>query len=593
MLSWAARGQALADWYYWFDNDKAPRASGQMSDSNTQLQIDVSQLEEGAHMLYIQVVDIAGVSSTPTASLFCKVSQLSNISKFYYWLDSNTTATELPFGEGHFVVDVSTLSQGFHVINYCAMDSEGLMSDIKSSGFYRMPIESNQKLHYWFDGDSVATEVTDYKDSFVVDVTKAKEGFNTIYFQMEDNGPTDIQAYHFVKVPQTENAGDMTLICIIDGKVVGEEKVSAHGGVVKCDMDVSNMEVGLHRAMFQLITSSGAGSTLAETYFIRTLTNADIASMQCSYTIDGIIHGVQKGTCTNGTFHFDLPVDEIEVGLHRLDYHLVADNGASTSQGSDWFYKTPLGGNSIIRYDYWLNDKNDEVHSVAVEDPKDPFQLIKLLPVPAEPIRSSCFHFEVENNKPMVYAKNDIHFLFHDKSGRWAYNDKQYIDYNVSHEITNVANLMPSQTFARPEENEIKWFKFEAEEGDTIAFRCSLATSLQVFAPNGKEIYSASGDKSVQYGGVHTWENGTYYVAVHDVTGSQTDITLDCKEFEFSTSDKLGDVNQDGKVDVTDIAIIVSIINGNALSGYKADIDNDGDVDIDDLNKLIELILKK
>lgn len=597
ILPWTARGQALADWYYWFDSDKTPRESGKLSAQNTQLNVDVSQLEVGAHMLYVQVVDAAGVSSTPVGNffyrvpvdnsiskmyytingesathgldlgngsfmldvskcrsglntinihvadnhgltsipltyLFCKVPPSTKLTKFFYWLDSSTTANELPFGEGEFVIDVSDLHQGFHVVNYCALDDEGLMTDIKSSGFYRLPVESNEKLHYWLDGDTVATEVPNYKDGFVVDVTKAIEGFNTIYFQMEDNGPADIKACHFVKVPQTENGGDMTLVCIIDGKIVGEEKVAAHGGVVKCDMDVSNMEVGLHKAMFQLITPSGSGSSIAETYFVRTLTDADIASMQCSYTIDGFIHGVEKGTCTNGAFHFDLPVDKVEDGLHRLDYRLVADNGASTIQNSEWFYKTPLGGNKIIQYDYWLNSKSDEVQSVQLSEPKDPFQLIKLLPVSKEPIRTDCFHFEVRDGVPMMYAKNDIHFRFHDKSGRYVDADKQYVDYNVKQEVKDIIELQSTQTFERPGSNRVKWFKFESNYGDSIALKSNQAVTIQVLNAVGKKLYSASGSKSVNYGGCHLFDDGTFYVAVHDVTGSGNNVTIDAKRIE-------------------------------------------------------------
>lgn len=605
MLPWAARGQALADWYYWFDYDSSPHESGKVIGQQFQIQPDVSHLATGVHTLYVQVVDTAGVYSTPVGTMFFKVPdattidklfytidteetptvldfgdgsftldvskyqpgfhritlqvmdkqngvsdvmpymfykvpQNNNLAEFRYWFDSDATVRTMPYGQGHYILDVAHLIPGFHFINYYVADGEENMTKIDNAGFFRLPVASNQKLHYWFAGDTVATQVPDFQDGFIVDVTRLQEGFNTIYFQLEDNGPTDIMIEHFIKIPQTENGGDMTLVCIIDGKVVGEEKVSAHGGVVKCDMDVSNMEVGLHKAMFQLITPSGAGSSIAETYFIRTLTNEDVASMQCSYTIDGFRHHVHKGTSTNGVFHFDLPVEDVEDGLHRIDYMLVAENGASTTQGSAWFFKTPIGGNGITQYDYWLNDKSNEVQSVVLDEPKDPFQLIKLLPVPSEPIRSSCFHFEVKDEKAMMYAKNDIHFRFHDRTGRWVDESKLYVDFNTSAAITDASQLKSTQAFARPDENDIKWFKFEAAPGDTIGFKSSQATSLQVFSPSGKEILSTMGDKSVQYTGAHTWEEGTYYVAVHDVTGSKPSITLD-----YMHMDKYDVVSQD------------------------------------------------
>lgn len=605
LLPIAARGQALSDWYYWFDTDKVPQKSGQVSDQKFRLEADVSNLSIGAHTLFVQVADTAGVYSPPIGTWFYHVPDTKNMDKLYYWvgdenimhsvdfgdgkfeldvsgiptgihslnlqvmdkkgsvsavntylfykvpasakveklrywIDAAQETKEIAYGQNNFLLDVSEYSPGFHFIYYYVVDGDGKYSAVQSAGFYRMPVEASQKLYYWFAGDTQATEVKDFRNGFVADVTRVQEGFNTMYIQFVDHGPTDIETHHFIKVAQTEGSGDLTVACIIDGEIAAEQKVPCYGGVIKLDMDVSNIEVGLHKAMFQVITPTGAGSSIAETYFIRTLSDADVATMQCSYTIDGFKHYTQKGTLTNGTFHFDLPVDEVEDGLHRIDFMLVAENGATTTSGNAWFFKTPVGGNGITQYDYWLNDKADEVTKVTLNEYQDPFKLVKLLPVPSEPIRSSCFQFEVKDENPMMYAKNDIHFRFHDRTGRWVDESKQYVDYNTSAAITDVAQLKPTQTFTRPDENDIKWFKFEAAPGDTIGFKSSQATTLQVFSPSGKEILSTMGDKSVQYTGAHTWEEGTYYVAVHDVTGSKPSVTLD-----YMHMDKYDVVSQD------------------------------------------------
>lgn len=570
MLPWTARGQALAEWYYWFDADDKPYEVGTVTNQHFQLQADVSHLNRGFHTLFVQVKDTAGIYSTPYSRMFYNMPESENrLLKFRYWFDSNGALNEQSYDNGHYLLDVSHLHPGFHFLNYYLYDETGAMTDIHSAGFYCSPIPSRQKLYYWLSGDSVATQIPDFSGDVVLDVTRANEGFNTIFFLMEDNGLSTTQSYKFIKVPQTENAGDMTLVCIIDGKVVGEKKVSAHGGMVKCEMDVSDIPTGVHKAMFQLITPSGVGSSIAETYFIRTLTNNEVASMQCSYTIDGYLHRIEKGTCSNGTFHFDLPVDEIEEGLHRIDYMLVAENGTTTTQGNAWFFKTPLGGNNIAQYDYWLNDKSDEVQSVTLDEPTDPFKLVKLLPVPSEPIRSSCFHFEVKDGKPMMYAKNDIHFRFHDKSGRWVDESKQYVDYNVSEEIKDIADLQSTQTFARLNDNDIKWFKFEAEYGDSIAVMSSQATTMQIFDSAGKLLYNTNGKGSVEYGGCHLFEDDTYYLAVHDVKGSEQSMTVDCKRinkfdvFEFTPTrmSSMGSTTIDIKGNGLEFAKSVSLTN--------------------------------
>ena len=592
ILSWAARGQAVADWYYWFDTDAAPRDSGKVTALQFQLQTDVSHLPTGAHTLYVQVADTAGVFSPPLGKFFFRVPDVSSfdklfysidteeethstdfgngtfsldvssctvglhtislqvadkqggvsgvmpylfykvpmnarLSSFRYWFDNEQTVREQPYGQGQYLLDVSQLTPGLHLVNFYVNDGENNITDVQHVGFMRMPNESNQKLHYWFDGDTITNIVDNYRDGFLVDVSRLKEGFNTIFFQMEDNGMSDICSQDFIKIPQTEGNGDMTVICVIDGRKAAEQALPINGGIIKWDMDVSNIEVGLHKAMFQIITPSGAGSSIAETYFLRTITDAEAGTMQCSYVIDGFRHYTHKGTLTNGAFHFDLPVADIEDGLHRIDYMLVADNGVTTTQGSAWFFKTPVGGNCITQYDYWLNSKSDEMQSVALDTPTDPLKLINLLPVTAEPIRSSCFHFELKDGRPMMFAKNDIHFRFHDKSGRWVDADNQYADYSVNREIEPVGELQATQTFPRVEIDSIRWYTMQAAPGDTAAFRLSQAATLQVFAPSGKEVLKASESASVKWSGIHTWEEGTYYVAVHDVMGSQSNMTLD------------------------------------------------------------------
>ena len=129
----------------------------------------------------------------------------------------------------------------------------------------------------------------------------------------------------------------------------------------------------------------------------------------------------------------------------------------------------------------------------------------------------------------MMYAKNDFHIAFYDVSGRRVDESRQFVDYNVSQPITNLTPLETTQTFARPGENEVKWFTFEAEYGDSIALKTNQPVSIQVFDATGKEVYATSADKSVKYGGCHLLADGTCYVAVHDVTGTGSNVTLDAQ----------------------------------------------------------------
>ena len=61
-----------------------------------------------------------------------------------------------------------------------------------------------------------------------------------------------------------------------------------------------------------------------------------------------------------------------------------------------------------------------------------------------------------------------------------------------------------------------------------------------------------------------------------------------------SAQDLLGDVNEDGAVNVTDVMMMVNDIIGKPASGYvreKADLNNDGTVTITDVMMLVNIIV--
>ena len=106
---------------------------------------------------------------------------------------------------------------------------------------------------------------------------------------------------------------------------------------------------------------------------------------------------------------------------------------------------------------------------------------------------------------------------------------KQYIDYNVKEEITDITELKESGTykFTRPEENKIKWFKFEAKTGDSISLYTNKMSTFEVFKANNNErIYTKTSNKSIEANGFYAPEDGSYYVAVHDVVQNENEVSL-------------------------------------------------------------------
>ena len=62
--------------------------------------------------------------------------------------------------------------------------------------------------------------------------------------------------------------------------------------------------------------------------------------------------------------------------------------------------------------------------------------------------------------------------------------------------------------------------------------------------------------------------------------------------YKLSKTTLFGDINLDGKVDVTDVTTLVNmILNGETANLELADINADGKVDVSDVTALVNIIL--
>ncbi|MBQ8190499.1 MAG: hypothetical protein IJZ45_01895 [Bacteroidaceae bacterium] len=521
--------------YYWFNNDYAGRRS--LPALSGVFDIDVSELSGALNTFHYQVSDTEGSASAPLTSYFLKVSATQSMT-YRYWLDNDTSTMKRGEYTGEtLMLDVSKIQDGIHIF-HLQMEATGGASTPFTSLFMKVPDMKNMTYRYWVDNDHTTMKSGRYVgEPLMVDVSDMEDGFHIIYFQVEGTGGASIPANRmFIKIPQTENIGEMTCVCTIDGKLYKQEKVPSSGGLVDWTLDVSTLFQGLHRIQVQVLTPSGAASNVYDSFFFRTTMQDELKDMTLVYSVDGEAYQSQSGDFNTGMFHFDVDVASLEDGLHRLTYMLTSETGTTTKVSTAFFVKTPLGGPGIASYKYWLNDYEDEARFVKLAERKNPYELISLLPVDECSIRSTCFHFEVEEDgTPMVYAKNDIHLQFFDVSNRVAEAHKQYVDYNVGEAIEEITLLESGKRVykAKPQDNKIHWFKVEAVKGDSLSLKTDQACTIQIFSPSGKEVYNQSGSGTVSYNGIHAQEDGTFYIALHDVTGTKGNtIALDFQHID-------------------------------------------------------------
>ncbi|MBQ7461892.1 MAG: hypothetical protein IJS63_06505 [Bacteroidaceae bacterium] len=531
-----ARGQTEGyTGFYWFDYQQGkPQTSPVIQGS---FDADVSALADGIHTFHYLVAKEGGAISMPVYTYFLKTTSTTSTEQItcLCTIDGELVHHELLPAKGgaiHWSLNVSDIADGLHQVQIDALAADGAMTCSQHSFFVKVPkADTAIRGYYWFDEETDAREAPITHGTFEVDASSLSDGFHQFhYYVLQANGVSSLpSANYFLKTAQVNPDDELTCICTVNDQLRHIEKLSQQGGIIHWNLDMQDLADGVHKIQLQAVTPSGAVSTSYTSYFMRVTSYEDLNEMYCVYSIDGnTLNKRSQVMPNNGCFHFDLDLSELEEGLHYISFMLHSDRGASTNAQTQFFVKTPLGGNGITQYQYWLNDDDINQSTIVILPEKsNPLQLMSLLPVESRPLRSSLFHFDVSSGKPMIYAKNTIHLRFHDVAKRFTDIAKDYVDYSQSQEVNPVGELQASQTFPTIEENGIRWYTMQSAPGDTAAFKLSQPATVQVFAPSGAEVFKTSESASVKWGGIHTWENGTYYLAVHDVTGSKEDMTLE------------------------------------------------------------------
>ena len=405
---------------------------------------------------------------------------------------------------------------------------------------YGFHTSAQLNYQYWFDYSQDIRTKTSTSNSWQeqIDVSGLNDGIHTFHVLVEkDSILSPAQTSMFVKIPHAIGGEDIRAICLIDKTPFLQENVSDFSSLIHLDLDVSQLSEGLHQIQIYLETPSRTILHSYATYFYRAILDSDISAARVSYVIDNSESKIAHGTYEDGGLNFMLDVSDLRDGLHHLSYILVKNDGPIGGFHNAFFYKIPLGGNCITRYEYWLNDADSAIHTVNLSDKSNPLQLITMLPVESVPISSKLFHFGfTATGEPIVYAKNEIHLRFWDSYNRFSDITSQYIDENIVDTI--IADSLERNTIKKiaiPSDNEIQWFKISVQKGDSMLFRTNLTSSMQLYSPSGKEVYNAQGEASLSLGGCHAWEDGIYYLAVHDIVGKSGFVNVEYRHMDKYT----------------------------------------------------------
>jgi hypothetical protein len=379
---------------------------------------------------------------------------------------------------------------------------------------------ASYNCRYWFDQNHAQAATVAFSENnwqAELDVGSLSEGLHTMLLQICDTSSvwSIPKTYMFYKIENQQDISNMVYRCWFDNDIVHRQTDYLGDGHLLLDVDA--LSEGIHTLNVML------GDNAPRSYmFMKVAVQDPMTEMQYRCWFDDDSSNIQTGSVGMGIF--ELEVGDLSNGVHTV--HIQLDNGKSSVPQSYVFYKRQVGG-SIVKWEYWLNGDQSNKHTTNLSPFVDTLDIVTLLPVETWPIRSSCFHFHPNDDEPYLNAKNEIAFRFWDVDNHYIDISKFYVDYNVSEPI--VADILERNTtvsMEAPRDNQIRWYKLDINRGDYLSFRADKACSMQLFAPSGEEVYNASGPESLQETGFNVWEDGAYYLAVHDVMGSGETVSV-------------------------------------------------------------------
>ena len=506
--------------------------------------LDLSDLTDGLHLVNVRITDKDrdGVATTTSYDAMCyrtTSGNQHNVTATCYVDDQlmKTSTLTIDGSLQTFILDLSDLPEGLHQVrvNIADKNKKGVVTTaIYEATCYRSSNESHHEVtaSCFVDGElkkKSTIQADGNANTWLLDLSDLPEGIHLVKVEIADKnkeGIVSTAVYEATCYRMGHGEGhDVTATCYVDDEQIKSQKIEADGSIHTWTLNLAELPVGLHRLKVSIADKNKEGVVTTSNYdamFYRINTGETHDVTATCYVDEELF----KTTTiqTNGVKQtWTLDMASLPKGLHHVRVNIADKNreGIATTAMFDAMCYRGVG--RLVSYEYIINEDETSYGRVELNEPKEEFTLISLLPVPLQEIQSKKFHFEVNDDQPTLYAKNGFSARFNTEDGSFTQVNGDFVDYRVKRLVEDPVLIEPGETKTapRPQENEILWYKVEALHGDSLSFKADRPCTIQVFSPTGEELRSASADKSVQWCGVHAPKDGTYYISQHDMTATQ------------------------------------------------------------------------
>ena len=228
-----------------------------------------------------------------------------------YWFDDQKElAGQIENYSAAFSLDVSMLSDGVHALHVAPYDqSDGVYLESAAQTYYfiKQPVmKTSRKTDYIFyiDGELKGRMSSNLGDLYETNIPMqdVEEGLHllTTLVKAPGNGSTTLTNHYFLRIPTAEDLGSVRLTCKVDGGTFITLQRGFVGDSLNYELDVKDLEPGLHRLTWQLTSNSSGLNTPPHTTFF--MVNPKLSSYEYWLNDDFSTLRRMDGLATNNAY---------------------------------------------------------------------------------------------------------------------------------------------------------------------------------------------------------------------------------------------------------------------------------------------------
>ncbi len=549
-----ALGQkSIATEQYWLDGDVGTTktiSSGGIA--------DLSGLNMGVHSITVRVQDSEGMWSSPTTKNFiiaATPAQATSVVRTEYWIDGDIAGRK-ELGASVASVDLSGLNMGVHSITVRSQDNEGIWSMPVTKNFVMAATPEKAtsivRTEYWIDGDIAGRKELGASVASV-DLSGLNMGVHSITVRSQDNeGIWSMPVTkNFVMAAREEQATSIVRCDYwFDGKVSERKELGASVAAIGLD----SLCAGLHSITVQALDNTGIWSNPVTKYFsVMSSTDMEAATLvRYMYWFDDDWEHHVEGLLEEGGGVSAIDFRHLSEGMHQFSWQVCDTKGVWSEALADSFnvVKTALTSDMATLTDSTYVYTSDSV-----------FAALRVRDGDYELIKGYDYDIVYTGNRDAGEANMQL-------TGLGAYKDTV----DVAFTIHPAPLTVRAESYERMEGEENPEFAFsyegwQGEDSDSVLTAVPVVScEATVESKAGTYEITVSGGEAANY--TFVYENGVLTVK----------------------RDLRGDVNRDGKIDISDIVAVINTIAGDSTYIDTADVNDDEKIDISDIVAIINAI---